>query len=72
MWLLSGSFFSYERFPAWLQLPIRCLPLTATNDALRRVYNDAGTLASIPFELTVLAVWALAGFAIAVRAFRWQ
>jgi len=72
MWLLSGSFFSYERFPAWLQLPIRCLPLTATNDALRRIYNESGTLASIPFELAVLAVWALLGFAIAVRAFRWQ
>ena len=72
MWLLSGSFFSYERFPAWLQLPIRCLPLTATNDALRRIYNEAGTLASVPFELGVLAVWTLVGFAIAVRAFRWQ
>lgn len=72
MWLLSGSFFSYERFPAWLQLPIRFLPLTAVNDALRRVYNEAGTLSSITFELVVLTVWTLAGFAIAIRAFRWQ
>jgi ABC-2 type transport system permease protein len=72
MWLLSGSFFSYERFPHWLELPIRLLPLTAANDALRRVYNEAGTLSSISFELVVLSVWTLAGFAIAVRAFRWQ
>ncbi len=72
MWLLSGSFFSYERFPHWLKLPIRLLPLTAANDALRSIYNEAGTLSSIPFELAVLSVWTLAGFVIAVRAFRWQ
>jgi len=72
MWLLSGSFFSYERFPHWLQLPIRFLPLTAINDALRRIYNESGALSSVTFELAVLAAWALFGFAIALRAFRWQ
>ena len=72
MWLLSGSFFSYERFPHWLLLPIRCLPLTAINDALRRIYNESGTLSSVTFELAVLAAWALFGFATALRAFRWQ
>ncbi len=72
MWLLSGSFFSYERFPEWLQLPIRLLPLTAANDALRRVYNEAGNLSSISFELIVLAGWSVVGFAVALRIFRWQ
>jgi len=72
MWLLSGAFFSYERFPAWLQLPIRFLPLTAVNDALRRIYNEAGSLSSIGFELAVLAVWAILGFAVAIKVFRWQ
>jgi ABC-2 type transport system permease protein len=72
MWLLSGSFFSYERFPEWLQLPIRLLPLTAANDAVRRVYNEAGTLSSIGFELVVLTAWSLLGFAVALRLFRWQ
>jgi ABC-2 type transport system permease protein len=72
MWLLSGSFFSYERFPAWLQLPIRFLPLTAANDALRRVYNEAGGFSAIGFELGVLLLWSVVGFAVAIRAFRWQ
>jgi ABC-2 type transport system permease protein len=72
MWLLSGSFFSYERFPEWLQLPIRCLPLTAVNDALRRIYNEGGGLSSVGFELVVLTLWSLLGFGIAVRVFRWQ
>jgi ABC-type multidrug transport system permease subunit len=72
MWLLSGSFFTYERFPDWLQLPIRLLPLTAVNDALRRVYNEAASLGAISFELAVLAAWSLLGFAVAMRVFRWQ
>jgi len=72
MWILSGSFFSYERFPDWLQLPIRLLPLTAINDALRAIYNDAASLSAVGFELAVLSVWCLAGFGIALRTFRWQ
>ena len=44
MWLLSGVFFSYANFPAWLQPVIHALPLTALNDALRAVMLDgAGT-----------------------------
>jgi ABC-type multidrug transport system permease subunit len=72
MWLLSGTFFSYERFPHWLQLPIRLLPLTAVNDALRHIYNEAATLSAVGFELGVLAAWSLLGFAVAIRVFRWQ
>jgi ABC-2 type transport system permease protein len=72
MWLLSGSFFSYERFPEWLQLPIRLLPLTALNDALRRIYNDGAGLAQVGFELAVLSVWGLLGFVLSMKLFRWQ
>jgi ABC-type multidrug transport system permease subunit len=72
MWLLSGSFFSYERFPEWLQLPIRLLPLTAANDSLRRIYNEAGSLSSVAFELAVLTAWSIIGFAVALKIFRWQ
>jgi ABC-type multidrug transport system permease subunit len=72
MWLLSGSFFSYERFPEWLQLPIRLLPLTAVNDALRHIYNEGASLASVGFELGVLLAWSVIGFAVAIRVFRWQ
>src|SRR5439155_10974430 len=32
MWLLSGIFFSAERFPAWMQPLVQALPLTATNN----------------------------------------
>ena len=73
MWILSGSFFSYERFPEWLRLPIR-LPLTAVNDALRAVMLGQGQRPGrrIAGPLAVLATWALVSFAAALRIFRWQ
>ena len=72
MWVLSGAFFSYERFPAWLHLPIRALPLTALNDGLRAVYNDGLSLAATWPQLLVLAAWGGIGYVIALRTFRWQ
>jgi ABC-2 type transport system permease protein len=72
MWLLSGAFFSYERFPAVMQPIIRALPLTAINDALRMVMNEgAGIIAILP-QLGVLAMWGGLGFVLALRLFRWQ
>jgi ABC-2 type transport system permease protein len=44
MWLLSGAFFSYERFPEPLVPIIRALPLTALIDALRAITNEGATL----------------------------
>jgi ABC-type polysaccharide/polyol phosphate export permease len=72
MWVLSGSFFSYARFPEWLQPAIRALPLTALNDALRAVTNEGAALAATAPELAVLAAWGAACFALALRLFRWQ
>jgi len=72
MWLLSGTFFSYERFPAITHPFIRCLPLTALNDALRAVMNDGTPLANSWFELSVLAAWGLVSFVVALKIFKWQ
>jgi ABC-2 type transport system permease protein len=72
MWLLSGTFFSYERFPRVFQPAIRALPLTALNDALRAVINDGSTLTASWVEIAVMAAWGVASFAIALRLFRWQ
>ena len=72
MWLLSGTFFSYERFPDVLQPVIRALPLTAFNDALRLVVNDGAGLPATWEQLLVLAFWAVLPFAAALKLFRWQ
>jgi ABC-2 type transport system permease protein len=72
MWLFSGTFFSYERFPAAVQPAIRILPLTALNDALRAVINDGTPLVATWPALLVMALWGGISFAVALRLFRWQ
>lgn len=72
MWLCSGVFFSYERFPDAVKPMIRALPLTALNDALRAVMNDGAGLAQVTPQVLVLLAWGLATFALGLRLFRWQ
>jgi ABC-type multidrug transport system permease subunit len=72
MWLLSGTFFSSERFPEALQPAIRALPLTALNDGLRLVMNEGRPLADALPQLAVMAAWGLLSFAVALRIFRWS
>jgi ABC-type polysaccharide/polyol phosphate export permease len=72
MWILSGIFFSTERFPAVMQPVVQALPLTAVNDALRGVMIDGASLASQGGELAIAAAWALAAFAAALYLFRWS
>jgi ABC-type multidrug transport system permease subunit len=72
MWLCSGVFFSYERFPDSVKPFIRVLPLTLLNDALRAVVNDAAGLSQISLQLGLLAVWGIVTFIIGLKIFRWQ
>lgn len=71
MWLLSGVFFSAERFPAAMQPAIKALPLTLLNDALRGVMLEGATLASLWPEVAGLLAWGAVTFALALRWFRW-
>lgn len=72
MWICSGVFFSYERFPDAVKPLIRILPLTALNDALRAVINDGYGLAHIAPQLLILMTWALVSAVIGLKIFRWQ
>ncbi len=71
MWLLSGIFFSSDRFPAASQPFIQVLPLTALNNSLRAVMQEGASLASQLPEIGLLGVWAVATFALALKLFRW-
>jgi ABC transporter DrrB family efflux protein len=71
MWLGSGVFFSYERYPEVIRPILRALPLTALNDALRALMLDGDAAFAMLPKLAVLAVWCLLGFAVALRIFRW-
>ena len=72
MWLGSGVFFSYERFPVAVQPLLKLLPLTALNDALRAVCLDGAGLYAIRAPLAILVATGVLCFALALRIFRWQ
>jgi ABC-2 type transport system permease protein len=71
MWILSGIFFSSERFPAFMQPLIQVLPLTALINALRAVMLEGATLTSQWLEVLTLALWGGVSFTLALRLFRW-
>jgi len=71
MWIFSGVFFSYQRFPAITYPFIKALPLTALNDALRATIIEGASLGSQSGRLLVLAVWGGVSFILALRWFRW-
>lgn len=71
MWIFSGVFFSYERFPAATQPFIKALPLTALNDALRATILEGATLQSQAGRLLIMAAWGGISFILALRWFRW-
>ena len=71
MWIFSGVFFSYERFPAIVQPFIKMLPLTALNDSLRATILEGASLASQSGRLLVMLLWGGISFVLALRWFRW-
>ena len=71
MWIFSGVFFSYERFPAVVHPLIKMLPLTALNDALRATILEGASLTAQSGRLLVLVLWGGISFGLALRWFRW-
>jgi ABC-2 type transport system permease protein len=71
MWIFSGVFFSYERFPAIIHPLIKLLPLTALNDALRASILEGTPLLQQWPRLLVMIVWGAVSFALALKWFRW-
>jgi ABC-type polysaccharide/polyol phosphate export permease len=72
MWMASGVFFSYERFPESVQPLIRCLPLTPVIDSLRAIMLEGATLAALWLPLTIIVLYTGVSFFLALRWFRWN
>ncbi len=72
MWILSGTFFSYARFPDAMIPFVKALPLTGLNDALRAVMIDGTPLAQLGAPLGIVVVWGALSFAVALKIFRWR
>jgi ABC-2 type transport system permease protein len=70
--LLTGTFFSIDNFPGWLQPFCKILPLTHLNDAMRNVAFEGAHLSQCGQQLGILGLWAIVAYAIAIRVFRWE
>ncbi len=70
--LLAGTFFSIDVFPAWLQPISKALPLTHLNTALRSVAFEGQNLWQVRWEIAILLGWGIVAYAIAIKVFRWE
>ncbi|HSM79703.1 MAG TPA: ABC transporter permease [Bryobacteraceae bacterium] len=72
MWIVSGVFFSSQRFPAILQPVIKALPLTAMIDALRANMLQGASFSQVVPQVEVLGAWLVVCFIVALKLFRWR
>jgi ABC-2 type transport system permease protein len=72
MWIVSGVFFSSQRFPEFLQPIIKALPLTAIIDALRANMLQGASFAQVAPQIAILSAWLIVSFTVALKMFRWR
>lgn len=70
--LLAGTFFSIDAFPAWLQPISYAMPLTYYNQAMRKIAFEGAHLTECGLELAILLAWGVVAYAVAVKVFRWE
>lgn len=70
--LLAGTFFSIDIFPAWLQPICRVLPLTHFNDAMRKIAFEGAHLNDCLPQLGVLLLWGIGIYITAIKVFKWE
>ena len=70
--MLSGTFFSIEVFPKWLQEICRILPLTQYNDAIRKISFEGLSILDCGKQIGILAIWMVIIYTIAARVIKWE
>jgi ABC-2 type transport system permease protein len=70
--LLSGTFFSINAFPSWLQPISKALPLTHLNQAMRDVAFEGATLFDVKNEIGIMLIWMVIIYTVAVKTFKWE
>jgi ABC-2 type transport system permease protein len=71
-YFLSGTFFPKTALPASIQWLINILPLTALNDAMRKVSFEGANLVQCDKQLGILAIWGVVVYIIAIKVFKWE
>lgn len=72
MWVVSGVFFSSQRFPDAVQPVIQALPLTAMVDAMRSTMLQGAGLSEVAPQAAVMLAWLAVCFPAALKLFRWR
>lgn len=70
--MLSGTFFSIEVFPKWLQEICRVLPLTQYNDAIRKISFEGQHITDCGKQLGILGIWMIIFYIILIRVLKWE
>lgn len=70
--LLSGTFFSIDNFPDWMQPFCRALPLSYLNDALRKMSFEGANFWAVKMDVLGLLIWGVIIYAVAGKTFRWE
>lgn len=70
--LLSGTFFSIDNFPSWLQPISKALPLTYLNDAMRLIAFEGAGLWDVRQQILIMLIWGIGIYALAVKVFKWE
>jgi ABC-2 type transport system permease protein len=71
-YFLSGTFFPKTLLPAGMQAVINYLPLTALNDAMRKVSFEGMHLGGVQTEILILLAWSVVTYAILIKVFKWE
>jgi ABC-2 type transport system permease protein len=71
-YFLSGTFFPKSALPKNIQWLIEALPLTALNDALRKISFEGAHLIDCGKQVGILTLWGIVVYTIAIKVFRWE
>ena len=71
-YFLSGTFFPKTALPEGMQVIINYLPLTALNDAMRKVSFEGMHLGGVSTEIGIILAWAVVVYAILIKVFKWE
>lgn len=71
-YFLSGTFFPKGALPKSIQWLVEALPLTALNDALRKISFEGAHLTDCGKQIGILAIWGIVVYSISVKVFKWE
>lgn len=70
--LLSGTFFSVDVFPSWMQTVCEVLPLKQFNDAVRIISFEGHSFFDCGKELLIMTLWITVVYWLATKLLRWE